>query len=162
MKNGNLLLWVIILLIFVGVWFFSKDKKMEEPVFTPAPLTTTSVYKNNSFGFTLILPETWKGYSETTEEIEYGHKVTLIHPLSTQENPRMNIPILIYPLEQWNIWQENNFEGYPTAAPIGPTERGRNDKYVFATAPRYNFSFSPGWEEVEDIIKALKGYNIPL
>ena len=53
--------------------------------------------------------------------------------------------------------EKNNFEGYPTAAPIGPTERGRNDAYVFATAPRYNFSFAVGWEEVEDIIKTLKG-----
>lgn len=68
----------------------------------------------------------------------------------------MDIPIQVFSLEQWKKWESNDFEGYPTAAPIGPTERGRNGKYVFATSPRYNYSFATGWEEVDEIVKNLK------
>jgi hypothetical protein len=63
--------------------------------------------------------------------------------------------VLVYPLIQWTKWEKTDFEGYQTAAPMPPTERGRNTKYVFATAPRYNFSFLPGFEEVEEIISKL-------
>ena len=100
----------------------------------------------------------WQGYTVINAAIQYGNSVTIRHPLWTKEDPRMDIPILIYPIDQWNTWEKNNFEGYPTAAPIGPTERGRNAKYVFATAPRYNFSFATGFEEVDQIVQGLKGF----
>jgi hypothetical protein len=72
-------------------------------------------------------------------------------------DPYMNIPILIYPISQWNKWVANNFDDYVTSAPIGPTLRGTNTNYAFATAPRYNFSYLRGFEEVEQIIQTLKG-----
>ena len=39
------------------------------------------------------------------------------------------------------------------ASPIGPSEFGRNSKYVFALPARYNFAFPVGFEEVEKIIE---------
>lgn len=159
MKHTKLFILVILLGTFLGVWFFSQHKKITENIANSivTPSSHTLVYKNTPLGFTLTLRESWRGYTESTEKVEYGYLVTLMHPLSTPENPRMNIPIYVYPIEQWEAWQKNDFEGYQTAAPFGPTERGRNTKYVFTTAPRYNYSFMTGWEEVEEIIKTLKG-----
>ncbi len=111
-----------------------------------------------SYGFRMALPESWNGYTVTTGTLPFGFTVTLRHPLWTQANTYMDVPILVYPIAQWQTWEKNNFEGYPTAAPIGPTERGRNATYVFATAPRYNYSFATDWENVEEIVKSLKGF----
>lgn len=58
---------------------------------------------------------------------------------------------MIFTLEQWNALLEGKF--HIGAAPIGPTELGRNSKYVFALPARYNFAFPEGYEEVEEIIK---------
>jgi len=113
-------------------------------------------YRNEEYGFTLTLSQGWQGYSATTSSIEYGWKVVIRHPQWTEANPYEDIPILVYPIDQWKKWEANNFEDYPTAAPFGPSERGRNAKYVFATAPRYNYDYRTGWEDVESIIKTLK------
>jgi hypothetical protein len=115
-------------------------------------------YRNEEYGLTLTLSQDWQGYSATTTSIEYGWKVIIRHPQWTEANPYEDIPILVYPIEQWEKWEANNFEDYPTAAPFGPSERGCNAKYVFATAPRYNYDYRAGWEEVENIIKTLKTF----
>ena len=122
--------------------------------------STNMIYQNGKYGFSLSLPETWNGYISSSSVIEYGNKVVIRFPGWTAKNPHEDIPILVYPLATWQKWEKNNFEGYPTAAPIGPTERGRNNVYVFATAPRYNFDFQPGFEEVEKIVAALKTVNL--
>ena len=48
-----------------------------------------------------------------------------------------------------------------SAAPIPPSELGRNNKYVFALPARYNYSFPIGYEEVDKILKEnpLKAFN---
>ena len=154
--------FVVIALVVISVYFFMnwRDKNTSVVIGDPngTQATTSIMYRNDSYGFSLTLSKDWLGYKVTDVPIQYGKTVTLRHPLWTQANPYMDIPILVYPIAQWQIWEKNNFEGYPTAAPIGPTERGRNANYVFATAPRYNFSFATGWEEVEATIKTLKGF----
>lgn len=60
---------------------------------------------------------------------------------------------MIFTLEQWGSLLEGKF--HIGAAPIGPTELGRNSKYVFALPARYNFAFPEGYEEVEEIIKGI-------
>lgn len=115
-------------------------------------------YRNEQFGLTLTLSQGWQGYSVATSSIEYGWKIVIRHPQWTEANPYEDIPILVYPIGQWKEWEANNFEGYPTAAPFGPSERGRNAQYVFATAPRYNYDYRTGWEDVENIIKTLKSF----
>lgn len=124
---------------------------------------TTTLYTNNIYGFELTLPIAWSGYSttEVQKDTKQGtyFEVDIKHPQSTKENPRMEIPILAIPIETWNTWypQDNPESGqHPFAAPIPATERGRNTQYVFATAPRYNFSYLLGWEEVDEIVKTLK------
>ncbi|WWS87568.1 hypothetical protein V6B14_18760 [Sporosarcina psychrophila] len=39
------------------------------------------------------------------------------------------------------------------AAPIGPKELNRNEKYVFAIPARYDFAFLTDYEEVEQILE---------
>jgi len=60
-------------------------------------------------------------------------------------------PIMIFTVFQWDSLQKGDF--HIGAAPIGPTELGRNAEYVFALPARYNYAFPPGFEEVEDILE---------
>ena len=128
---------------------------------TTSPATSIIIYQNKQYGFSLDLTPDWQGYSVKTNSIKYGFKIVLRHPKWTAKNPYEDIPILVYPLKQWQKWEATNFDGYPTAAPIGPSERGRNNLYVLATAPRYNFDFNTGFEEVENIIKTLTTSTLP-
>jgi len=131
---------------------FGSDEEEESSV----------VYTNNEFGFKFALPETWKGYaiitdtwegstpgSSTVEET--GPKAIIRHPEWKAEEPRQDIPILIFTHAQWEDLQKEKF--HIGAAPVGPSELGRNNKYVFALPARYNFAFLKGYEEVEQILQ---------
>jgi len=150
-----------------------SDRKQDEPMSTPPSLGKTLlltvtqkeelelgkiIYKNDEYGFMLSLPGEWQNYTVASEAIPYGEKIVIRHPQWIKTDQYEDIPILIYPIAQWKKWEINNFEGYPTAAPFGPTERARNDRSVFATAPRYNYDYQTGWEEVENIIKTMKAF----
>jgi hypothetical protein len=166
MKQSQSIIIILLCIISIPFIYIKLTPKNNEIVVLPGleipkpivtPSATSSTYINIEYGFSLTLPVSWNGFSTTTTKIPDGIEVRLRHPLSTAQSPRMDIPVLVYPLAQWTKWEKTNFEDYPTAAPIGPTERARNTKYVFATAPRYNFSFLPGFEEVEDIFRTLQG-----
>ena len=58
---------------------------------------------------------------------------------------------MIFTLDQWDSLQKGSF--HVGAAPINPTELGRNTGYVFALPARYNYAFPAGYEEVEEILK---------
>ncbi|MFA7216517.1 MAG: hypothetical protein WC095_00850 [Candidatus Paceibacterota bacterium] len=164
MKKTILLVILILATIFsLGFCLYqnknnSKDNRQKEIV------NNNLIYKNEEFGFTLYLTKSWEGYTATSGPITEGSgkgtgfEVVLRNPNWTEENPTMDIPIQIFTKARWSEWESNNFATYPTAAPIGPTKRGENENYVFATAPRYNYSFLPGYEEVENIIKTLKDF----
>lgn len=164
MKNKKLLMGVIfIIILIISFALFTKLNKSNTELGTVSNYPT-DVYKNIEYGFTLNLPKIWEGYLESKTPIKssngeniLGYTVIIRHPKWKENAQRMDIPIQVFTLDQWKKWEANNFEGYPTAAPIGPTERGRNSQYVFATGPRYNYSFAIGWEEVDEIIKTLKG-----
>ncbi|MDP4092931.1 MAG: hypothetical protein Q8920_06175 [Bacillota bacterium] len=133
----------------------------------------TVVYNNSQYGFNFTLPESWKGFriitdkwkglsqGQTNDDVPYatGPIITIRHPLWTSANPRQDIPIMIFTINQWNEQQQDKF--HIGAAPIGPSELGRNSKYVFALPARYNFAFPTGYQEVEKIInsKPLKPLN---
>lgn len=121
-----------------------------------------AVYTNDQYGFRFSLPGTWEGYSIITdtwagfppgdeEAGETGPLISIRHPLWTEDIPRQDIPIMIFNMEQWEALQAGVF--HIGAAPVGPSELGRNDDYVFALPARYNFAFPPGYEEVDDILK---------
>ena len=164
-------------LVFFCIVFFLVYAKVNDvfpfyTVATPASVATSTIpapvvvpnnslnYRNTNYGFSLTLPAEFKGYSIIETSIPFGHEVIIRNPFWTGEHTYMDIPILIYDIKTYDAWIANHFEGYPTAAPIGPTERGRNSMYVFATAPRYNYSFATGFEKVEESIKTLKGFEI--
>jgi hypothetical protein len=148
----------------INAWMRPKKEEAFLPIFNQILSTfrfidqKTEEYRNEEYGFTLTLLRDWQGYSATVSPIEYGWKVVIRYPKWTEADLYEDMPILIYPINQWEKWEANDFEGYPTAAPFGPQERGRNTEYVFATGPRYNYDFRTGWEDVESIIRTLKAF----
>lgn len=142
---------------------------------TPNKISTSSssstdsnaiVYKNIQYGFTFSLPESWNGYSivigqwkglavggDSGESIaETGPMISIRDPQWSSKTPRQDIPIMVFTLRQWNSLQQGVF--HIGAAPIGPSELGRNNVYVFALPARYNFAFPPGYEEVGKILES--------
>jgi len=118
-------------------------------------------YRNSQYGFSFSLPESWKGYSIVEDKwegydlgsvtVEQGPTILIRHPQWTSANPRQDIPIMIFSLNQWGSLQLGKFQ--ISAAPIGPKELGRNSKYVFLLPARYNSAFPTGFEEVEQILE---------
>ena len=78
--------------------------------------------------------------------------LSIRHPLWTATVKRQDIPILIYTLAQWNSLSKEEFN--MGAAPIPPSELGRNAAYVFALPARYNYAFPTGYQEVEQILQS--------
>lgn len=122
------------------------------------------VYKNTQYGFSFVLPVSWKGYTIVTDQwegvglpnsasrqgTETGPIINIRHPLWTAANPRQDIPVMVFTLAQWALLQNQKFS--VGAAPIPPSELGRNTTYVFALPARYNYAFLTGFEEVETIL----------
>lgn len=162
-----------IFLVYFGVGefhFWNKGVPAQTATSTDVVATSTTgtpastlEYRNTTYGFVVPLPQSWKGFT-VNESTKDGYKqVNIVHPLSTKENPRMDVPILVVPIATWNTWYPPGHpeDGqHPFAAPVPATERARNNAYVFATAPRYNFSYLPGFEEVDLIVQKVTAFNI--
>jgi hypothetical protein len=119
-------------------------------------------YRNGQYGFSFSLPESWKGYSIVEDKwegtalggdvtVEQGPTILIRHPQWTLVNPRQDIPIMVFSLNQWSSLQLAKF--HIGAAPFGPQELGRNSNYVFALPARYDYAFLTGFEEVEQILE---------
>lgn len=135
---------------------------------TPAGI----VYDNKEYGFRLMLPESWKGYTVVTGQWDgmsipdnqgekpaaTGPSLSIRHPLWTKDAPRQDIPLYVFTLAQWNDMSQDKF--HIGAAPIGPTELGRNSCFVIALPARYNYAYLKGFEEVDQILQsgALQAY----
>jgi hypothetical protein len=89
--------------------------------------------------------------SQPSQSIK-GPEIFIRNPLWTQDNPYQDIPIMVFTYDQWNLIEQEKLA--VSAAPIGPSELGRNAKYIFALPARYNFAFPAGFEEVEKIIES--------
>jgi hypothetical protein len=157
-KKFAAVLFVAVGLIFLGAggYLFLVNR-----VFPPG---TALEYRNTQYGFSFSLPASWKGYSIVTgqwqgyvngqqgdELAQQGPVISIRHPLWTSANPRQDIPVMVFTFTQWDSLQRNEF--HIGAAPIGPSELGRNAQYVFALPARYNFAFPTGWEEVQKILE---------
>lgn len=140
----------------------SQQSSNNNQTATSVPDSSNSiVYKNTQYGFNFTLPGGWKGYSIVNSQWEgtaagggtaaTGPMISIRDPRWTSQIPRQDIPIMIFTLEQWNSLQQDKF--HIGAAPINPSELGRNNRYVFALPARYNYAFPPGFEEVESILK---------
>lgn len=123
-------------------------------------------YRNIQYGFCFALPAGWKGYTIVTEQWNgtpldggppmSGVKLLIRHPAWTVDNPREDIPIMIFDPANWQRVEKE--EVALSAAPIGPTKLGRNRRYVFALPARWDFDELPGWEEADQVVagKPLK------
>lgn len=163
---GSVLL-VLLLGVFGYIWYRSTNVVQVDNTTSTLPEVVSTqgelIYRNNTYGFSVLLPSSWRGYSITEKAQDSYLEIRIVHPQSTTENPRMDVPVLVVPIATWNTWypSDRKEDGrHPFAAPIPATERARNTKYVFATAPRYNFSYLPGWEEVDEIVKGIKGLAV--
>jgi hypothetical protein len=115
------------------------------------------------YGFSLPLPSSWKGCAvnvstwESNDMNEFGPQIEIKHPLSTKANPRQDIPVMAFTLDQWGRMENDEF--HIGAAPINPKELGRNSHYVFALPARYNYAFLEGYEEVEEIVLSFSTFE---
>ena len=126
--------------------------------------TESIVYNNSQYSFKFTLPKSWEGYTIVTDKwigtglngtgsgivVETGPMVSIRPPQWTSQAPRQDIPIMIFTMAQWTKLQAEEFS--VGAAPIPPSEIGRNSNYVFALPARYNYAFPVGFEEVESIL----------
>ena len=139
----------------------------QSPSASPTGTQTGLLYQNSEFGFSFSLPDSWKGYTIVTSQWQgsstdtdekspapaiTGPELSIRHPLWTKQNPRQDIPIIIFTLAQWDDLQQDKF--HIGAAPINPTLLGKNSKYVFALPARYNYAFPTGYEEVDKILQS--------
>ncbi len=121
-------------------------------------------YENSEYGFRVSLPDSWSGYMVVAEEWEaypvgdtVGNDLTgplfrIRHPEWTAEDPRQDIPIMVFTIAQWEMLEADQY--HIGAAPIGPRELARSQDYVLALPARYNFAFLTGYEEVETIVNS--------
>lgn len=152
---------VFIVILAVSVFLFSCINEEKEPTLTE--------YGNTQYGFNFSLPESWKGYSLIADKweglkngkvIATGPLLLIRHPQWTQQDQRQDIPIMVFTLTEWNALQQGEF--HIGAAPVGPRELNRNNRYVFALPARYNYAFLTGFEEVEKILESdpLQTYDV--
>ena len=169
-KNTIITLAVIIILVLSAglIYYFYQNKAEVEE--TPTQDTISITYKSTQYGFTFYLPENWQGYSifQTTwngtalnsTAPQSGPKLLIRNPKWTAGAPYEDLPILVFTIAQWNGYLLENFS--VSAAPIPATELGRNNVYVFALPPRWNYDYSLGYQEATDIIAGnpLHPFNI--
>lgn len=154
----------------LGYSLLDKDTVVV-PVSEPTASSTAVVYNNSNFGFTFSLPESWKAYSvvestwegnplTATSTKQTGTKLLIRNPRWTSALPYEDIPVMVFTIAQWNSYVAENFS--ISAAPIQASELGRNNMYVFALPPRWNFDYSEGYEEADGIVKSnpLKTFNV--
>lgn len=145
-----------------------------EPTETPAPGSSLGSaprgdaaveYRSAEYGFRFSLPTSWQGYttvagtwtgyrvdaSQGDVPAAQGPEILIRHPSWTVEAPRQDIPIMVFTLEQWHALEQGTY--HIGAAPMNPSELGRNGRYVFALPARYNYAFPQGYEEVEHILQ---------
>lgn len=155
---------IIEIVEYQNKWFLDGD--------LPSGASDPSVvYINTEYGFTFSLPLDWKGYSivkntwkgyplnsATTEEA--GPTLLLRNPNWTPAKHYEDIPIMIFTIPEWNSYVAEDFS--VSAAPIPASEIARNDEYVFALPPRWDYDFSEGYQEAQNILntKPLYPFNL--
>jgi hypothetical protein len=149
------------------VWVAWVHRSPTQPVITTtiSPAATSTIqYINSAYGFSVDLPQSWKGYSIVNSTWQgdpingnavtiatTGPMISIRNPAWTSAKPYQDIPIMVFTLDQWTRLKDEQF--HIGAAPIDPGELGRNSKYVLALPARYNFAYPAGTEEVQQIIQ---------
>lgn len=169
--NKNTLITAVIIIIIVlcvgVVLYSSRDNAVGG---TPNLNDTSVTYKNTEYGFTFSLPVSWQGYSIVQgawkgnllkdKAEQTGPKLLIRNPKWTESAPYEDLPILVFTIPQWNAYLAENFS--VSAAPIQASELARNNMYVFALPPRWDYDYSLGYKEAQDIIAGnpLRAFNV--
>lgn len=177
MNRKILILIIIIIALCVGsyfVYFYNNHNNKEVEINNQNVNTNSSfiTYKNTDYGFNFTLPLSWQGYSIIKEEwqgnmltdktAQSGPKIIIRNPKWTTSAPYEDLPILVFTISQWNSYQAEDFA--VSAAPIMASELGRNNLYVFALPPRWDFDYSLNFVEAQNIIASnpIHPFNIEI
>lgn len=128
--------------------------------FTDSVVTTSQVYTNSTYGFSLNFPKGWEGYKIKESDLEGLTKVYYINiptkdgsimaDSTTEKGYFSPFAVSVYTLDEWAIAQkEEGFQDNSVA---------KNDKYVF-TASQSNGIMPDdfdGQKDVKTIIESLK------
>lgn len=154
---------------FLGLFYaphdaLSQAAKAQHDSAATSKLLKSYEYKNSKYGFTFLLPATWKGceiveetwggYARTErgdEDVESGPQIRIVNPRSKESAEYQDISVMVFTERQWQLLQQDKF--FVSPAPIGPGALDRNAKYVFAFPPRMINPDLLGAGEIEDIVK---------
>ena len=159
-KQSLFIGFIAVVIVVGGIWYYEVNttKTAITPT-NPAPVasTTTVSYVNTQYGFTFILPASWAGYSIVTstwtgysQPPVHGPIISIRNPAWTSKVPTQDIPIMIFTPSEWAAVSAETLS--VSAAPIPPSELGKNSHYVFALPARYNFAYPADYQEVETIL----------
>jgi hypothetical protein len=158
-----LMTWVVLSPGFAGAQAGTSTPAEQEAKQNPAAESSADaiVYKNEKYGFTFSLPRGWKGYKIVANQweasdaqkgvVERGPIVSIRHPDWAKENPRQDIPIMVFTSAQWESVEHGDY--FISGAAIAPGELGRNRKYAFAVSRRVEDSEVAGAKEVNGILQ---------
>lgn len=168
--NKNITLYgvivvAIILLVGGGIYYYLTRE--EVPV-------NGELYKNEQYGFKMIFPDSWKGFTVTEDvwkgwptttepgfEDEYeGAKITFGNPKWTLRENWQNIPIMVFTTDVWKLVVDGKLR--VSSVLVLPEKVGENKNFVFATSPRWTFDNNLGVEEAIAIVKTFKGFKVTL
>lgn len=169
MDKKTLIAGLIVVIAAVG-FYFVYSSRSNTPVVINNPNDTSITYKNTEYGFNFSLPVNWQGYSVvsgtwqgtplTNTLAQSGPKLLIRNPKWTAAAPYEDLPILVFTISQWDSYRAENFT--VSAAPIQASELARNNKYVFALPPRWDFDYSLDVKEAQDIFagKPITAFNL--
>jgi hypothetical protein len=161
MCGALLAMWVVVWSGLAGMLQGAPNGARPQATQDAAGPSDAVEYTNTKYGFRFSLPSGWKGYTIVTEQweasdaqkgaMDRGPIVYIRHPDWSKENPREDIPIMIFTLSQWESVEHGDYFVGGTA--IVPGELGRNRKYAFAVSRRVEESEAPGAKEVNEILQ---------
>lgn len=131
-------------------------------------------YHSAQYGLTFFLPASWRGYSDSVQqledkryspaedrEIEVGHTPMIVirHPQWQTSAPYQDIPILVFTRAQWDALHRG--ELWPSLFAGGTMdELWHNEQFVFAISSRYNAADEVrGWKEVAEVVGQNRAAN---
>lgn len=168
-KISKLVLLIAVIILMCVSGYLILSKRYSEPQYQSQVEATSTEYTNTEYRFSFTLPLSWKGYTVVNDmwkaysltdlqSVTTGPLLSIRNPLWTEAVPRQDIPVMVFTLAEWDMIAADKI--HIGAAPINPSELGRNAKYVFALPARYNFAYPVGYEEVDTIIqsKPLRGF----
>src|SRR4051812_6821812 len=119
-KSTYIIVFIALIVVGGAFYFYNSPKTSEveenHDNTQVESVATSTEYKNTQYGFKVSLPESWKGYTvvvdnwegysltnngESQEISETGPLLYVRHPGWTSNNPRQDIPVMVFTYKQW-------------------------------------------------------------